>query len=327
MGQENQELVDDLFEEVEQLANVIDDMEADAIKNAPEGSGLAKYETDPSYLDDIDDNLADDLVADGEEDAAIYVRTSTLLPMEKLETEQVRIIGIGGIGRQVGLQVAAAGVRSVVLFDDDAVTKTNVSTQGYPYNDVGAYKVSSLLYHMNEMTPCGQFLGYEATFPLGKVYEIEQEDRQTGAAFLCVDKIEERAKIFKALRKCPILIDGRMAAETGRIVTILFDDEDDRAYYESTLFKQEEQEPDRCTEKATIYCGNFIAAIMVAQYMRWIRGLIKPGDRYLDMMFSLKAFDLFPYKQPLREELEGKKAPSKAKSKGGASNKKKRSKK
>ena len=299
-------------EKPNQLADIVDDMEAVAKENARETPAEGKYVIEDTYKD-----REIDLVAEGEEDPSIYVRTSTLLPMEKLAADQVRIIGVGGIGRQVGLQVAASGVGSAVLYDDDEITKTNVSTQGYPYLDVGELKVKSLLYNMNEVTPCGIFMGYESKFPLEEDFDIDLADKQGGPTFCCVDKIGERIKIFEALHNCPLWVDGRMAAETGRVITILFEDKDDRKYYESTLFKQEEQEPQKCTEKATIYCGSYIAAIMLSQYMRWARGLINPDDPYRDMMFSLKTLELFPYKQPVeKKQVKNKKA--KNRRKGGA---------
>jgi hypothetical protein len=201
----------------------------------------------------------------------------------------------------------------------DIITPQNVSSQGYPIVDIGDSKLDSILFAMREIVPFSDFMGYDGTFPLGEGFEIDSDDRQSGAMFCCVDKISERAKIFNGTGECPLFIDGRMAAETGRVITILADEPDDVEYYQTTLFPQKEQEPEKCTAKATIYCGNFIAAIMVAQYTKWIRGEIKPGSQYRDMMFSLKTFELYPYKQPTSKDKESR--TEEKKTKGGGKGK------
>ena len=51
------------------------------------------------------------------------------------------MIGVGAIGRQVALQLAAIGAPSIQLIDFDEVDATNVTTQGYLAEDVGQAKV------------------------------------------------------------------------------------------------------------------------------------------------------------------------------------------
>jgi len=299
-------------QEASQIEDVVENLAEFVEENAPEPAEGDKYEIDPEYLEPVE-------LEEGIRDPNMFLRASTLLPMEKMEADQVRIIGVGGIGRQVALQVAAVGVGGAVLYDADDITIHNISSQGYPYMDIGSGKVSSLLFAMQEIVPVlDEFIGYANNFPLPEGGEIIEGDRESGPTFCCVDKISERAKIFEAIGRCPLWIDGRMAAETGRVITILRDEPDDMKYYKSTLFPQKDQEPEQCTSKATIYCGNFIAAIMVAQYTKWIRGEIKVNDICRDMMFSLKTFELYPYKPTdSKKSSKSTKSSKKAKKGGG----------
>src|SRR4051812_20557705 len=69
-----------------------------------------------------------------------FVRQRELVPSERLAELVVTVIGVGAIGRQVALQLAAIGVRTLQLVDFDAVDLSNVTTQGYSREDIGQPK-------------------------------------------------------------------------------------------------------------------------------------------------------------------------------------------
>ena len=70
-----------------------------------------------------------------------FVRQAELVPQERLAEMGATVIGVGAIGRQVALQLAAIGVRRLQLVDFDQVDLTNLTTQGYEAGDVGQAKV------------------------------------------------------------------------------------------------------------------------------------------------------------------------------------------
>ena len=72
-----------------------------------------------------------------------FVRQRELVPEDRLGQLRVSVIGVGAIGRQVALQLAAAGVRRLKLVDFDTVEWTNVTTQGFLAADVGRPKVDA----------------------------------------------------------------------------------------------------------------------------------------------------------------------------------------
>ena len=69
------------------------------------------------------------------------VRQRGLVPPERLAQCDVLVIGVGAIGRQVALQLAALGTRRLTLFDDDIVQPENLAPQGYWPEDLHAQKL------------------------------------------------------------------------------------------------------------------------------------------------------------------------------------------
>jgi len=59
-----------------------------------------------------------------------FSRQRDLVPHERLSKMRVAVIGVGAIGRQVALQLAAIGARQMQLIDFDSVELTNVTRRG-----------------------------------------------------------------------------------------------------------------------------------------------------------------------------------------------------
>jgi molybdopterin-synthase adenylyltransferase len=74
-----------------------------------------------------------------------FTRQADLVPQTRLEGMTIDVIGVGAIGRQVALQLAALGALNLRLFDPDSVELTNVTTQGYHQTeDLGQPKVEAM---------------------------------------------------------------------------------------------------------------------------------------------------------------------------------------
>ena len=86
-------------------------------------------------------------------DLAINGRQADLVPHETLNDLTVTVIGVGAIGRQVALQLAAIGVRRLQLIDFDTVDETNITTQGYSQADLDLPKVTAC--HIAIVAPAG----------------------------------------------------------------------------------------------------------------------------------------------------------------------------
>src|SRR3954465_9955863 len=73
-----------------------------------------------------------------------FSRQQDLVPAERLAELAITVIGVGAVGRQVALQLAATGARRLQLVDFDQVDESNITTQGYLADDVGLLKVAAL---------------------------------------------------------------------------------------------------------------------------------------------------------------------------------------
>ena len=208
-----------------------------------------------------------------------FIRQRDLIPAERLDTYRVTVIGIGAIGRQLSLQLAALGVRKLQLIDFDSVEYHNVTTQGYRLGDVKQLKVDATAAAMAEIDPDIQVERVIDRFrPRHEIGEV---------VFCCVDSISARAAIWKsAKRRCRFWADGRMLGEVLRILAAT--DFDSQSYYASTLFSQAEAQVGSCTSRSTIYAANIAAGLMVHQFSRWLRDL--PVDR--DLTLNLLASEL-----------------------------------
>ena len=72
-----------------------------------------------------------------------FSRQTDLVPRDKLKDLMATVIGVGALGGQVALQLAALGVPKLQLIDFDRVEETDVTTQGYDFEDIGQLKVDA----------------------------------------------------------------------------------------------------------------------------------------------------------------------------------------
>jgi sulfur carrier protein ThiS adenylyltransferase len=208
-----------------------------------------------------------------------FVRQRDLVPSARLEQQLVTVIGVGAIGRQVALQLAAIGARRLQLVDFDRVDYTNVTTQGYWAEDVGQAKVAATGNAIHRIDPTISVeLSDDRYRPKSAVGEV---------IFCCVDSIEARGAIWRSAgRRANFWCDGRMLAETIRI--LVAPSEVGRGHYPTTLFAASEAQAGRCTARSTFYTANIAAGMMVHQFARWVRD--QPVD--IDLSLNLLASEL-----------------------------------
>ena len=210
-----------------------------------------------------------------------FVRQGDLVPRSRLQDVLVTVIGVGAIGRQVALQLAAMGATRLQLIDFDLVEATNVTTQGYFTSDIGQPKVEATQAALQRIEP---------TAEVTSVADRYRPDMAIGAAvFCCVDSISARTAIWRsAHHDCRFWSDGRMLGEIMRVLTAA--DSASRAHYPTTLFGQSEAEPGRCTARSTIYTANIAAGLMLHQFARWLRG--QPVDRDVSLNLLASEFSV-----------------------------------
>lgn len=206
-----------------------------------------------------------------------FVRRQDLVPQDRLGQVQATVVGVGAVGRQVALQLAAIGVRRLQLVDFDVVDQSNITTQGYAASDIGQAKVEATKAAIVRLDPttevetvCDRF---RSTVVIGQ------------AVFCCVDSITAREAIWRsASRRCEFWVDGRMLGEVLRVLAVGV--EQGRAHYPTTLFAQSEAQQGSCTARSTIYAASITAGLMVHQFTRWLRKLPLDTDFSVNLLSS-----------------------------------------
>ena len=204
-----------------------------------------------------------------------YSRQRDIVPPDRLAACRPTVIGVGAIGRQVALQLAAMGVSWLHLIDFDVVEPSNLASQGFLEEDLGRYKVEAtadLCHKINHNL---------------EVHKVPKRFRRSmevdDVLFCCVDSIDTRRLIWDSVKnKVRLLVDGRMSAEVLRVLTL--SDPVTRGHYPTTLFAAEEAYAGSCTAKTTIYCANVTAGLMLSQFAKWLRYLPVDFDIQLNLL-------------------------------------------
>ncbi|TWT63713.1 ThiF family adenylyltransferase [Rubinisphaera italica] len=204
-----------------------------------------------------------------------FTRQADLVPRERIEELQATVIGVGAIGRQVALQLAALGVPRLQLIDFDQVEPTNITTQGYDHQDLGQLKVEATARRIQELDP---------TITVTTIADRFRSRMEVGTVvFCCVDRISTRESIWRTLKDhCEFWSDGRMLGESMRILTAT--DHNSRQHYATTLFWQAEAQTGQCTARSTIYTANIAAGLMLHQFSRWLRGMGNDWDLCMNLL-------------------------------------------
>ena len=204
-----------------------------------------------------------------------YSRQLDIIPPDKLAECRATIIGVGAIGRQVALQLAAMGVFWLQLVDFDTVEPSNLASQGFLEKDLGRLKVEATAQLCKEIN---QNL---------EIHALPQRFRRSmklgNVVFCCVDQIETRRQIWDSVQnRIDFFCDGRMAAEVLRVVTV--SNATSHKGYPETLFTAQEAYAGSCTAKSTIYSANIAAGLMLSQFTKWLRNMAVEFDCQVNLL-------------------------------------------
>jgi len=204
-------------------------------------------------------------------------RYDGIIASDRLRQSACTIIGVGAIGRQAALQLAAMGVGTITLVDFDVVEEVNLGTQGYLLEDIGKSKVQATAEMMQRLNPAVT------------IEQINQRFTRRmpihATVFCCVDSINTRRHIWNGIQHdVQLFIDARMAAEVLRVITVGDSISGDR--YPSTLFSQAAALQQSCTARSTMYCANIAAGLMVSQFTKWLRNMATEFDIMMNLLDS-----------------------------------------
>lgn len=72
---------------------------------------------------------------------------------EKFAAAVVAVCGLGGLGSNIAVFLARAGIGKLLLFDFDKVDLTNLQRQQYKFSQIGEYKTDAMAENLREIAP------------------------------------------------------------------------------------------------------------------------------------------------------------------------------
>ena len=203
------------------------------------------------------------------------LRQRDIVPPQRLAQHHPTVIGVGAIGRQVALQLASIGVKTLRLYDPDTVEPVNLAPQGYHEADLGRLKVQATAEQCQEINPHLEV--HEVP------YRFRRRDEVGDVVFVCVDSIATRQLIWESAGPhADFYCDGRMSAEVVRVLTVASGF--GRSHYPTTLFQAAEAYTGSCTSKSTIFTANIAAGLMLEQFAKWLRRMPVDADLTLNLL-------------------------------------------
>lgn len=141
--------------------------------------------------------------------SALSIRVGETM-QKRLSESIVAICGLGGLGSNIAMALARAGVGKLILADFDKVDITNLNRQQYKADQIGRYKAEALTENLKEIIP---YIDIKAH--VKKLNEDSYERLLGQADIICeaFDKAEEKSSLVNyVLEKMP---DKYLVAASG----------------------------------------------------------------------------------------------------------------
>ena len=115
---------------------------------------------------------------------------------QKIKTATVAVCGLGGLGSNIAVSLARAGVGTLILIDFDRVEISNLNRQQYKACQIGMEKTKALAENLREIAPYIHVITHTA-----KVTEENLRELTEGAEIICeaFDRAEEKSMLTEAV--------------------------------------------------------------------------------------------------------------------------------
>ncbi len=111
---------------------------------------------------------------------------------EKFEKTTVAICGLGGLGSNIAISLARAGIGKLILIDFDIVDVTNLHRQQYKASQVGMTKAEAIYENLLEISPYTTYETHNIKLTEDNIYELLKDADIICEAF---DKAEQKAML------------------------------------------------------------------------------------------------------------------------------------
>jgi molybdopterin/thiamine biosynthesis adenylyltransferase len=217
---------------------------------------------------------------------------------QRFKAARVLIVGAGGLGAPVALYLAAAGIGTIVIVDDDAVSLSNLQRQIiHPTDRVGAPKAESARETLTAINPHVEVIPHKTRLTAENAREL------IAGADLVADGSDNFATRFLVADVCGELKVPLVTAAVGRFdgsVTVLKPYETDNPSYRDVF---PEPPPDgilpTCTEAGILGAlTGVIGSIQALEVLKLIAGIGEPLIGRLMLYDGLaQRFDEIRYKR------------------------------
>ncbi|UAN51876.1 HesA/MoeB/ThiF family protein [Serratia sp. JSRIV002] len=138
---------------------------------------------------------------------------------EKLRQATVLIVGLGGLGSPAALYLAAAGVGTLLLADDDQLHLTNLQRQIlYRTGDIGTNKAQLAKQHLQALNPLVESITLEQRL---QGATLSDAVARADLVLDCSDNMATRHAVNAAcIQACVPLISGSAVGFSGQLLVI-----------------------------------------------------------------------------------------------------------
>lgn len=197
-----------------------------------------------------------------------YKRQLDIVKVEEIDFP-IHILGAGGIGSWVALNLAMMGCPDITIYDNDKVEEHNVASQFYKEKQLGEEKTEALQENIKEQS------GIDVRIKPIK----EEENIKEGLVIITVDSMEARERLAKLYKDKNIyIIDGRMGGLQLEIYCYPSKE------YPKTIVPAEEVSHESCTGRAICFNCSVIGGL-IANYVR-LFGKKKLKDQEITFGFN-----------------------------------------
>ena len=193
---------------------------------------------------------------------------------QKILAAKVLIIGAGGLGSPAAMYLAAAGVGSIVIYDDDVVELSNLQRQiAHHTPDIGMDKVISTRETLNKLNPDVQVKAVKQRLA-GE--QLDVEVLNADVVLDCSDNFLTRFAINKAcVKHKTALVSGAAIRFEGQ-VSVFTPGKDDSPCY-NCLYSSDGEEIQNCATNGVIApVTGIVGSIQALEALKIIMSIGKP---------------------------------------------------
>ena len=140
--------------------------------------------------------------------------------VEKLQKATIAVCGLGGLGSNIAISLARAGVGRLILIDFDTVDITNLHRQQYKMSQVGIPKAEALLQNLEEIAPSVHYKAHRVKVTAENAVPLLQEADVICEAF---DKADAKAMLVDTVleqlpQKYLVAASGMASYDSGNAI-------------------------------------------------------------------------------------------------------------